>query len=190
MAKKLSRAEKIRRFLNANPHMALKDVAKKFDTTYQVVYMVRKNMPKKVTLTATEAMLAKKIGVSTEEYAKQKVKLTGRKPRSKPVEMPPTPETGDGYVYRWVNTNALSEDAKDELASKLITMEEPVNDPVNNPAHYTVGGIDTIDFIEAKGLSYHLGNAIKYISRSYHKGSRRQDLEKAIWYINRELSRF
>jgi len=190
MAKKLSRAEKIRRYLTANPNMPIKDVAKKFDTTYQIVYMVRKAMPKKVTLTATEAMLAKKIGVTTEEYAKEKVKLKGRKPRSKPVETLPIPEAKDGYEYRWVNTNALSEDAKDALASKLITMEEPVNDPVNNPYHYTVGGIDTIDFIEAKGLSYHLGNAIKYISRSYHKGNRRQDLEKAVWYINRELSRF
>ena len=67
MAKKLSRAEKIRRYLRANPDMALKDVAARFDTTYQVVYMVRKNMPKKITITATEAAVANRLGIPTVE---------------------------------------------------------------------------------------------------------------------------
>jgi hypothetical protein len=62
-------------------------------------------------------------------------------------------------------------------------------DPVNSPAHYTVGGIETIDFIEAKSLNYHLGNAVKYIVRAEHKGNKKQDLEKAIWYLNRELNK-
>jgi len=34
-----------------------------------------------------------------------------------------------------------------------------------------------------------MGNAVKYISRAEHKGNKQQDLEKAIWYLNRELSR-
>ena len=38
-----------------------------------------------------------------------------------------------------------------------------MNDVINHPAHYTDGGIEVIDFIEAKGLGYHLGNALKYI---------------------------
>lgn len=69
-----------------------------------------------------------------------------------------------------------------------VQMIEPPADPVNHPAHYKVGGIETIDFIEAKQLNYNLGNAIKYITRADHKGNRRQDLEKAVWYLNRELS--
>jgi hypothetical protein len=68
-----------------------------------------------------------------------------------------------------------------------ITMLEPKHDPVNHPAHYKVGGIETIDFIEAKRLNYNMGNAVKYITRADHKGSRKQDLEKAIWYLKREL---
>ena len=68
-----------------------------------------------------------------------------------------------------------------------ITMEEPASDPVNHPAHYKVGGMETIDFIEAKRLNYNMGNAVKYITRADHKGSRKQDLEKAIWYLKREL---
>jgi hypothetical protein len=68
-----------------------------------------------------------------------------------------------------------------------IEMFEPKSDPVNHPAHYKVGGIETIDFIEAKRLNYNMGNAVKYITRADHKGSRKQDLEKAIWYLKREL---
>lgn len=63
-----------------------------------------------------------------------------------------------------------------------------LDDMVNNPSHYTKGGIDTIDFIEAKELNYHLGNVVAYIVRSDHKGSKLQDLEKAQWYLNREIN--
>jgi hypothetical protein len=158
MAKKLSRAEKIRRFLRANPNMVLKDVAEKFDTTYQVVYMVRQEMRKREKFWAEHTPIPK---------------------------LKPTKE----YSYAWIDTNQLDESAKDALASQLITMEEPVSDPVNHPAHYKTGGIETIDFIEAKQFNYNMGNAVKYISRAEHKGNKKQDLEKAVWYINRELSR-
>lgn len=67
-----------------------------------------------------------------------------------------------------------------------ITMEA---DPVNHPEHYKVGGIETIDFIEGKNLGYNLGNAVKYISRADHTGNRLQDLQKAQWYLNREINK-
>jgi hypothetical protein len=60
-------------------------------------------------------------------------------------------------------------------------------DMVNSPAHYKVGGIETIDFIEAKGLSYNLGNVVKYVTRAGYKGNRKEDLEKARWYLTREI---
>ena len=62
---------------------------------------------------------------------------------------------------------------------------------VNSPAHYKDGGIETIDFIEAKGLNFHLGNAVKYISRAGKKdpGKYIEDLRKAVWYIQREIIR-
>ncbi len=60
-------------------------------------------------------------------------------------------------------------------------------DNVNNPFHYTSGGIETIDFIEAKELNFNLGNAVKYISRAGKKNDAVEDLRKAIWYINREI---
>lgn len=60
---------------------------------------------------------------------------------------------------------------------------------VNHPPHYKVGGIETIDFIEAKGLDYCLGNVVKYITRSEHKGNKKEDLLKAQWYLTRAISK-
>ena len=62
---------------------------------------------------------------------------------------------------------------------------------VNHPSHYTDGGIETIDFIEAKNLPFHLGNAVKYISRAGKKCQENtvEDLKKAVWYINRYISK-
>ena len=64
-----------------------------------------------------------------------------------------------------------------------------MSDMVNHPDHYTDGGIETIDFIEAKKLPYHLGNAVKYVSRAGKKNPEKtiEDLQKAIWYINRYI---
>ena len=68
-----------------------------------------------------------------------------------------------------------------------MLFRSPKADPVNHPPHYKVGGVETIDFIEAKQLNYNLGNVVKYITRADHKGNRKQDLEKALWYLKREV---
>ena len=59
---------------------------------------------------------------------------------------------------------------------------------VDQPPHYKDGGIETIDFIEAKKLGFNLGNAIKYISRAGKKNDALEDLKKARWYLNREIN--
>ena len=62
-------------------------------------------------------------------------------------------------------------------------------DMVNNPPHYqTASGLQPIDVIEKFDLNFNLGNAIKYILRSGKKGNKAQDLEKALYYICRELN--
>ena len=68
-----------------------------------------------------------------------------------------------------------------------ITTEEPKADNVNHPPHYKTGGIETIDFIEAKELGYHLGNVVKYVTRAKHKGNEIEDLKKAQWYLERAI---
>ena len=69
-----------------------------------------------------------------------------------------------------------------------ISNPDHTGDLVNHPPHYKVGGIETIDFIEAKGLGYHLGNVVKYISRADQKGDKLENLEKAQWYLNRAIN--
>ena len=61
------------------------------------------------------------------------------------------------------------------------------NDAVNNPAHYNShpSGIETIEITQH--MNFCLGNAIKYIMRADHKNNAIQDLEKAIWYLNKEI---
>lgn len=68
-------------------------------------------------------------------------------------------------------------------------MKRTVTDPVQHPKHYTFGKFEVIDVIEDWKLGFHLGNAVKYIARADHKGCRLQDLEKARWYIDREITR-
>lgn len=63
-------------------------------------------------------------------------------------------------------------------------------DPVNHPSHYkSTSGLEVIDVIEAFKLGFRLANCIKYILRAGHKGNRQQDLEKAQWYLARELEK-
>jgi hypothetical protein len=62
-------------------------------------------------------------------------------------------------------------------------------DQINHPSHYTDGGYETIDFIEKMQLGYHLGNAVKYISRAGKKTSDPiEDLNKAMWYLDRLMA--
>jgi hypothetical protein len=76
--------------------------------------------------------------------------------------------------------------AKSSVVKSSPTAE--TKDNVNSPTHYTTGGIETIDYIEAKSLNYNLGNVVKYVSRSDFKGRKLEDLKKAQWYLSREIS--
>ena len=66
-----------------------------------------------------------------------------------------------------------------------------MSEKVNNPEHY--GGkentYEAIKVIEAHNLDFCLGNAVKYILRAGKKDDITQDLEKAIWYLNRKLQK-
>jgi hypothetical protein len=60
---------------------------------------------------------------------------------------------------------------------------------VDHPSHYNAhgSGIECIDVVEWMGFS--LGNAVKYIWRAGLKNDAVEDLEKARWYIDREIAR-
>lgn len=61
---------------------------------------------------------------------------------------------------------------------------------IDHPDHYISSSIEAIDVIEGFELNFNLGNVIKYILRADKKGNKKQDLEKAEWYLKRELQKF
>ena len=69
------------------------------------------------------------------------------------------------------------------------TVESLRADPVNHPQHYTSqpSGVDCIQFTEHMG--FNLGNAVKYIWRAEEMGIALEDLQKADWYVAREIER-
>lgn len=78
-----------------------------------------------------------------------------------------------------------------ESNSNSENVSQDKNDPVNHPSHYTDGKIEVIDFILDKKLNFTRGNAVKYISRAGKKNPETEieDLQKAAWYINKEIQR-
>lgn len=69
------------------------------------------------------------------------------------------------------------------------TIVESTVDMVNHPPHYNRGKIEVIDFIEDQQFDFHIGTAIRYLCRAGYKWNAVEDLEKAIWYINRKIKK-
>tara|TARA_R110000737_G_scaffold87150_1_gene119889 strand:+ start:158 stop:406 length:249 start_codon:yes stop_codon:yes gene_type:complete len=75
------------------------------------------------------------------------------------------------------------------MGTENIDKEKPF-DEVENPSHYTEGrNYEPVEVIEDWRLDYHLGNALKYISRAGRKGSFIEDLKKAIYYLERRITK-
>lgn len=81
----------------------------------------------------------------------------------------------EGYTYTF-EPNEDRMEITDEMKEKI-----------DHPPHYKGNGLECIQVIEAFNLHFNLGNAVKYILRSGKKGSKEEDLRKAIWYLQREL---
>ena len=64
-----------------------------------------------------------------------------------------------------------------------------MNEQIDHPKYYNVGKIEAIDVIEDWKLNFSLGCVVKYICRAEYKDSTIQDLEKASWYLTREIER-
>lgn len=80
----------------------------------------------------------------------------------------------------------------DDLRAVLDAAEQMEEDMVNLPPHYRTGGIEAIDYLQAKltpdqFTGFCLGNALKYLSRAGKKGDFKTDVAKARWYLNKLL---
>jgi hypothetical protein len=66
-----------------------------------------------------------------------------------------------------------------------------MSEVVNHPKHY--GGennpLEVINIINHYKLNFELGNLIKYVLRADNKGNRKQDLQKALWYLQYEINK-
>ena len=122
------------------------------------------------------AEIAKRLGVSKNNVwtviwkEKQKAKVAKPEAKRKP---------GRPKKQKWVELTYPGEAFIPNSVSA---------DLVNHPPHYKAGGIEVIDFIEAKDLNFRLANVVKYVSRAGKKNfDPVQDLEKAAWYLKREI---
>jgi hypothetical protein len=157
-----TKAAQVRAYVAANPKAKPKQIAEALGTGLQYVYTVMYNTKKK-------ANVAKK-------------RATLKLPKVKKA-METQKQVLQGAIEHWKNISMSTSNTPMQ-----IEMFEPKPDEVNHPAHYKVGGIETIDFIEAKKLGYNLGNVVKYLTRADHKGNKLEDLRKAQWYLTREIS--
>lgn len=60
------------------------------------------------------------------------------------------------------------------------------HNPISSPAHYQWLPVEAIQITEH--FNFCLGNALKYILRADRKGAPIEDLEKSVWYLQREIA--
>ena len=174
LKRRKTKAAKIRSFIAANPNATARYVADQLGFPIQSVYNVTYKLR------------------AAEKPAENIQKFMGVTMATEDI-----PKLTDEQALRLAeNLNKpkmrmLSVSTSNKSIKPLIMEHTPPADPVNNPAHYTEGGIETIDYIEAKRLGYHLGNAVKYISRAGRKGTNQglEDLRKAQWYLARAIEK-
>jgi hypothetical protein len=159
--KRVSKSLMARTLLQENPNISVAEFMRKTNTSLKKAYTLRWAARKALGITARETKTKETLGDMATRLGvtvKQAAEIRHK---------------------RVIDQHKYEKEIKAEA--------KPSSDPVNHPAHYKTGGIETIDFIEAKNLGYNLGNVVKYITRADHKGNKEQDLLKAAWYLQREI---
>ena len=128
-----------------------------------------------------EKVIKLKIG---DEIRVEENRITGIRPRYSAAFFIPS------YVIEHPDASVqFPEDLEDDDPGPAVGVDiESFSDPVNHPSRYTAyNGLEVIDLTEQ--MNFNKGNAVKYIARSGFKSNEIEDLEKAAWYIAREISR-
>jgi hypothetical protein len=162
---KMNKSKQVLAYIAKNPRAKPKEVAEacdvKLHTVYNITYTARKS--------------ASTLPLTTLAFNVGKGKVSSNAEiRDRLATLP------------MVRTHPVTGKLLMQGGADIVTKHH--TDMVNEPPHYKTGGIETIDFIEAKKLDYNLGNAVKYITRADHKGDKHEDLCKARWYINRAIA--
>jgi hypothetical protein len=163
----MSKSEKIRRLLARG--LSVKEIVKQTKFSVNLVHQVKWQAKKKKAM--PERSTDPKVQKAEKKYIKKATRLY------------------KSAILTKKEVDALLKpmSVNDRLIKELEAAEKKL-DIVNSPPHYRDGGIETIDFIEAKDLNYRLGNVVKYVSRAGKKDSDPLvDLKKARWYLDREI---
>jgi hypothetical protein len=171
---KQARASKVREFILMNPDMSAQFIADKFSVPLQTVYNLRYHLKKKLAEKGQELKRSANVDEQITQVKATRIEQLLNEWSNAPVEIV-TPKT-------------ITPVTAPILESEWKNIIQP--DPVNHPAHYTHGGIETIDFIQAKLTpeefrGYLKGNILKYGSRIGHKDNDMQDAGKLAWYTNK-----
>lgn len=158
------KAVKVREFMLMNPSVDAKTISHKFHVELQTVYNIRYHLKKKL---VDKGQTLERAENSSTAY----IPDVKSKPPIKRIEQ---------LINEWQPPKTPTQ--------PVVMVVQP--DPVNHPAHYTHGGIETIDFIQAKLTpeefrGYLKGNILKYGSRIGHKENDMQDAGKLAWYTNK-----
>lgn len=168
----MTKSERIRQLLARN--LSVKEIAKRLKVTTNLVHQVKWQAERKKKAQPERSHDPKVVKVEKKYIKAVKTNKPSKiikavKEMKQALDVIEKPE-----VYK-------------SLDGKLAWFE--TTDLVNHPPHYKTGGVETIDFIEAKDLNYRLGNVVKYVSRAGKKTTDPvQDLEKALFYLQREIS--
>ena len=185
-----SKVEQARTLLERNPRIKTADVMKALGTTKSYTYVL---------MSKARASYKEQYGESIEERMIRLRDFAKRRAMANPIaNLPEGVDTENKdknvkvgeLIYKLTGTQAkIAQKMGIPIEDYALVQGEVIvsSDTVNHPAHYKVGGIETIDFIEAKKLGYNLGNVVKYITRADHKGNKLEDLRKAQWYLTREI---
>ena len=90
---------------------------------------------------------------------------------------------------QYLSQEEIEERLQDPYGAQRVWKAIHDREMVNHPDHYQGNKFEVIDVIEDYELGFSLGNAVKYILRAGKKDARKQDLKKALWYIQREIDR-
>ena len=176
-------AKKTAYALGLHEELVNKGIDPKSDEYYKRINEGMKVLDKpKKPLTATQKAIAKKLGVTQKQYKRIVKDTVGSEESSR--------------VVKDVTEMKQALDKIESKPTKLITQPQFAQaalDLINNPPHYKVGGVDFLDYAEAMGLTEnaYLFNVVKYVSRAGKKVGVDpvQDLEKAEFYLKREIAR-
>jgi hypothetical protein len=203
---KQTKTQRINALLASNPELTAKEVAKKLGVTTNLVHQVKWQTKKNSEFVSKVFARAKmkptpersddpKVIAAEDKYVDAVESLYKKPTRllESVREMKTALDALDKIKDKPKKSMAIQEG--NDLANKIFqeTYDKYHTDLVNHPPHYTAGGIDFIDFAEAKGLTEnaYLFNVVKYVVRAGKKADVDpvQDLEKAEYYLKREIAR-